>query len=110
VGTSSWRVLGTDDNAPYRVFDDVTGRAKGTLLEYRAITKDNSGNLSAASSYGVVGDPAPAGGGGGGSVGPVTQPANVSVPGSHNSEMGCPGDWQPDCAQAQLALDATDQI
>ena len=32
VGTSSWRVLGTDDNAPYRVFDDVTGRAKGTLL------------------------------------------------------------------------------
>ncbi|HEY5178307.1 MAG TPA: pullulanase-type alpha-1,6-glucosidase, partial [Dermatophilaceae bacterium] len=110
VGTSSWRVLGTDDNAPYRVFDDVTGRAKGTLLEYRAITKDSSGNLSAASSYGVVGDPAPAGAGGGGGVGPVTQPDNVSVPGSHNSEMGCTGDWQPDCAQAQLALDATDQI
>ena len=110
VGTSSWRVLGTDDNAPYRVFDDVSGLAKGTLLEYRAITKDSSGNVSAASSYGVVGDPAPAGGGGGGGVGPVTQPDNVSVPGSHNSEMGCPGDWQPDCAQAQLALDATDQI
>ena len=110
VGTSSWRVMGTDDNAPYRVFDDVSGLAKGTLLEYRAITRDNSGNVSAASSYGVVGDPAPAGGGGGGGVGPVTQPDNVSVPGSHNSEMGCPGDWQPDCAQAQLALDATDQI
>jgi pullulanase-type alpha-1,6-glucosidase len=110
VGTSSWRVLGTDDNAPYRVFDDVSALAKGTLLEYRAITKDNSGNVSAASSYGVVGAPAPAGGGGGGGVGPVTQPNNVSVAGSHNSEMGCPGDWQPDCPQAQLALDATDQI
>ncbi|MHB8184928.1 MAG: pullulanase-type alpha-1,6-glucosidase [Dermatophilaceae bacterium] len=110
VGTSSWRVLGTDDNAPYRVFDDVSGLAKGTLLEYRAITKDSSGNVSAASSYGVVGVPAPAGGGGGGGVGPVTQPNNVSVPGTHNSEMGCPGDWQQDCPQAQLALDATDQI
>jgi pullulanase-type alpha-1,6-glucosidase len=110
VGTSSWRVLGTDDNAPYRVFDDVSALAKGTLLEYRAITRDNSGNVSAASSYGVVGAPAPAGTGGSGGVGPVTQPDNVSVAGSHNSEMGCTGDWQPDCAQAQLALDATDQI
>ena len=45
-----------------------------------------------------------------GPVGPVTQPDNVSVPGTHNSEMGCPGDWQPDCAQAQLTLDAQDQI
>ena len=24
--------------------------------------------------------------------------------------MGCPGDWQPDCAQAQLALDPNDDI
>ncbi len=110
VGTSSWRVLGTDDNAPYRVFDDVSAQAKGTMLEYRAITKDSSGNVSAASSYGVVGTPAPAGAGGGGGVGPVTQPDNVAIAGSVNSEMGCTGDWQPDCAQAQLALDATDQI
>jgi len=28
----------------------------------------------------------------------------VTVPGSHNSEMGCPGDWQPDCADARLEL------
>ncbi|MBB4910843.1 pullulanase-type alpha-1,6-glucosidase [Actinophytocola algeriensis] len=35
-------------------------------------------------------------------------PNAVSVPGSHNSEMGCPGDWQPDCAQAQLVLDPAD--
>ncbi|HYO17250.1 MAG TPA: alpha-amylase family glycosyl hydrolase, partial [Dermatophilaceae bacterium] len=110
VGTSTWRVLGTDDNAPYRVFDDVSALARGTLLEYRAITKDSSGNVSAASSYGVVGEPVKAGSGGAGGVGPVTQPDTVSVAGSHNSEMGCSDDWQPDCAQAQLTLNATDQI
>ena len=59
------------------MFQDVTGFAKGTLLEYRAVLKDASGNLSATSSYGVVGDPAPAGGGGGG-VGPVDAAGRVS--------------------------------
>ena len=28
------------------------------------------------------------------------QPSAVSVPGSFGSEVGCPGDWQPDCAAA----------
>ena len=34
----------------------------------------------------------------------------VSMPGSHNSEIGCPGDWQPDCDQAQMTLDANDLV
>jgi len=38
------------------------------------------------------------------------QPAAVSVPGSLNSELGCAGDWMPDCPQAQLALDPADGI
>ena len=109
VGADGWTALGTDDNAPYRVFHDVTSLAKGTLLEYRAVLRDSSGNLSVASSYASVGDPedepTPGGGGGGG---PVTQPDAVSMPGSHNSEIGCPGDWQPDCAEAQMSLDADD--
>ena len=29
----------------------------------------------------------------GGGTGPVTQPTAVSMPGTPNSEMGCPGDW-----------------
>jgi pullulanase-type alpha-1,6-glucosidase len=37
-------------------------------------------------------------------------PQAVTVAGSHNSEMGCPGDWQPDCAQAGLALDPADGV
>ena len=113
VGTDGWTVLGTDDNAPYRVFHEVSGMPFGTLVEYRAVLKDHAGNISASSSYGVVGEPGSEGGdGGGGSdpVGPVEQPGAVSVPGSHNDEMGCPGDWQPDCAEAQLALDAKDSI
>ncbi|GAA1512040.1 pullulanase-type alpha-1,6-glucosidase [Kribbella lupini] len=110
VGTTTWQRLGSDDNAPYRVFHDVTKLAKGTLLEYRAVLKDASGNYSVSGSYGVVGDPPAPGGGGGGGTGPVTQPANVSVPGDHNSEMGCPADWSPDCDQAQLTLDPKDKV
>jgi hypothetical protein len=37
VGTQEWRILGTDDNAPYRVFHDVSTLAQGTPVEYRAI-------------------------------------------------------------------------
>lgn len=107
VGTTQWRLLGTDDNAPYRVFHDVGDRPKGSLIEYRTVVRDNAGHLSAASTYGVVGDaPKPVGGG----VGDVTQPAAVSVPGTINSEMGCAGDWDPACDQAQLSLDANDKI
>ncbi|MEU8227533.1 pullulanase-type alpha-1,6-glucosidase [Kribbella sp. NPDC048915] len=109
VGTTEWQRLGADDNAPYRVFHDVSALPKGTLLEYRAVLRDISGNYSVSGSYGVVGDATPPGDGGGPS-GPVVQPANVSVPGDHNSEMGCPADWSPDCDQAQLTLDAKDKV
>lgn len=109
VGTSAWTTLGTDDNAPYRVFHDVSALPKGELLEYRAVVKDRSGNIAASSSYGIVGE-AKASGGATGGVGPVTQPASVSVPGTVDSELGCPEDWQPGCEQAQLTLDAKDQI
>ncbi|MDJ0835416.1 MAG: pullulanase-type alpha-1,6-glucosidase [Acidobacteriota bacterium] len=34
----------------------------------------------------------------------------VSVPGSFNSEIGCPDDWQPDCEVAQLTYDAFDDV
>ena len=107
--TTAWTPLGTDDNAPYGVYQDVTAYAKGTLLEYRAVAKDSANHISATSTYGIVGDPKPTGGGGGG-VGPVTQPDNVSVAGDHNSEMGCAADWSPACDQAQLTLDPKDQI
>ncbi|WP_411376539.1 alpha-amylase family glycosyl hydrolase [Arthrobacter sp. MPF02] len=38
------------------------------------------------------------------------QPSAVSVPGSLNSELGCSGDWEPACDQAQLTLDPADLV
>ncbi len=60
VGTTQFRTIGTDDNAPYSAYHDVSGLAVGTLLEYRAIVKDSSGNYSASSPYAVVGGSAAA--------------------------------------------------
>jgi hypothetical protein len=37
-------------------------------------------------------------------------PASVTIAGSLQSELGCPGDWQPDCAQTHLAYDASDDV
>ncbi|MEL4358984.1 MULTISPECIES: pullulanase-type alpha-1,6-glucosidase [unclassified Luteococcus] len=110
VGAADFQPLGTDDNAPYRVFADTSSLPKGQLVEYRAVVKDSSGNVNATSTYAQVGTPKPASTGGESNVGPVTQPDAVSVPGSHNSEMGCAADWSPDCDKAQLALDAQDKI
>ena len=37
-------------------------------------------------------------------------PTSVTVVGSLQSELGCPGDWQPDCAATHLTLDAEDAV
>jgi glycosidase len=54
AGTLQWQRLGTDDAGPYRIFHDVRSFAPGTVIEYRAVLRDASGNLSAASTTGVV--------------------------------------------------------
>ncbi len=38
------------------------------------------------------------------------QPASVTIAGSLQSELGCPGDWQPDCSATFLVFDAEDQV
>jgi len=37
-------------------------------------------------------------------------PASVTIAGSLQSELGCPGDWQPDCSMTHLAFDPTDDV
>ena len=37
-------------------------------------------------------------------------PATVTIAGSLQSELGCPGDWQPECAATHLAFDAEDRV
>jgi pullulanase-type alpha-1,6-glucosidase len=41
---------------------------------------------------------------------PPPQPSSVTVAGSLQSELGCPDDWQPDCAATHLAFDADDGV
>ncbi len=38
------------------------------------------------------------------------QPSSVTIAGSLQSELGCPGDWQPECATTHLSLDITDEV
>ena len=38
------------------------------------------------------------------------EPTSVGIPGSFGDELGCPGDWQPDCAATQLAFDSSDRV
>ena len=44
VGDRRWRTIGTDDNAPYRVFHDTSRLRTGQSLRYRAVVLDNAGH------------------------------------------------------------------
>jgi glycosidase len=55
--------LGTDDNAPYRVFPDLSSYAPGTTLRLLAVAKDNAGHVATARATTTV--VAAQGGGGG---------------------------------------------
>jgi hypothetical protein len=43
-GRHGWESIGTDDSAPYRVFDDVSDQRAGTRVRYKAIVLDNGGH------------------------------------------------------------------
>ncbi|GAB4098117.1 alpha-amylase family glycosyl hydrolase [Sinomonas halotolerans] len=97
-----WENIGTDDTYPYQVFHATEDMEPGTALEYRAVALDNAGHTAASATVaGVVPTPvdpnAPAG--------PVAQPDSVTIAGSLQSEAGCSGDWQPDCAATMAAFD-----
>lgn len=97
LGDDTWTPLGTSESTAPRVYADVSALPAGALVEYRAVTVDAAGHKSAASTYASVGNAVDG-------VAPPTEPGDllVTVPGSHNAEMGCPGDWQPDCLAAKL--------
>src|SRR5688500_6322386 len=37
-------------------------------------------------------------------------PTSVTIAGSLQSELGCSGDWQPDCAATHLTYDTADDV
>ena len=55
VDGAPFEPIGTDDNAPYRVFYDVSGLAAGTPLVFKAIADNMSGAISSAKVNAVVG-------------------------------------------------------
>ena len=59
AGSGGWRPIGTDDNAPYRVFHDVADLAPGTRVQYKAVVLDNAGHTrSSGVRSGTVAPPA----------------------------------------------------
>ncbi len=40
----------------------------------------------------------------------TANPTSVTIAGSLQSELGCPADWQPECATTHLAYDADDDV
>ena len=52
----------------------------------------------------VTGAPRPA------AAAPAPQPDAVSLPGTFGAQVGCPGDWQPECDQIQLHRRSTDDV
>src|SRR6266540_3483152 len=39
-----------------------------------------------------------------------SNPDSVNIPGTHQDELGCPGDWQPECENTMLAYDEEDDV
>lgn len=100
AGSDDWTALGTAEDTEPRVFHDIRGLDKGALIEYRAVSTDAAGHRSAASTYASVGNAV--------TLAETEEPETpielVTVPGNHNSEMGCAGDWAPGCEEAKLTL------
>ena len=46
AGDGQWTSIGTDDNAPYQVFQDVSSLRPGTPMQYRAVVLDNGGHAA----------------------------------------------------------------
>src|SRR4029079_15258708 len=54
---TKYTVIGTDTNAPYRVFYDTKGLKPGTTLTFKAIVNDLDHHLKSATVDAVVGQP-----------------------------------------------------
>ena len=99
VDGGHWKQLGTDTSAPaYTLADDVSDLERGTTVRYRAILHE-PGTRDVVSDAAEVTVAAP-------------EPSvdSVTVAGSLQQEIGCSGDWQPDCAASHLTFDTSDGL
>ncbi|GAA1274215.1 alpha-amylase family glycosyl hydrolase [Arthrobacter pascens] len=102
IAGGEWTPVGVaDDSSPdYTVVDDIAALQlpDGTKVSYRATMSSSGVSVVSGVRTVVVG------------IAAVPQPQSVTVAGDLNDEMGCPGDWQPACTSAFMALDPTDSI
>jgi alpha-amylase len=97
VAGGPWTSLGTDSSAPaYTTTDDVSALPLGTSVRYRAILSEDGVVQSTSAPVTVTTAP------------PQPAVGSVTVAGSLQSELGCPGDWLPDCAATHLTFDTSD--
>ncbi len=57
LGDKGWKLLGTADHAPYRVFHDLTGLPANTALAYKAVVRDAAGHTASTTSAAKVATP-----------------------------------------------------
>ena len=100
IAEGKWTAIGAPDasSPDYTVADDLTGAPEGTTVSYRATLRGPGYTATSGVRTVTVGTAA------------VPQPKSVTVAGDLNSEMGCPGDWQPACESAFMSLDSADNI
>lgn len=100
ISGGEWSGIGEDSSSPaYTTVDELGPLAlpDGSQLRYRALMSVPGAGEVVSGTRTVV-------------AGELPQPASVTVAGSLNSEMGCPGDWLPDCGNAFMTLDPADRI
>ena len=97
VGSGAWQSIGRDTSSPdYLTTDHVSDLPVGTRVQYRAIlTEPGTPAVTSAPVTVTTAEPQPA-------------RESVTVAGDLQSEIGCPGDWDPACAASHLAFDRTD--
>jgi alpha-amylase len=99
VDGGDWETIGTDSSSPvYTTKDDVSDLDLGTEVSYRAILREpGTPRVTSEPASFVVAAPTPA-------------YQSVTVAGSLQSELGCPGDWQPECTATDLTFDPSDGL
>lgn len=99
IGNGSWQTLATDSSSPvYSYFDDVSPIAVGSLIHYRAILTEPDGTRVISQVRTVT------------RSAPEPLVPNVTVAGNVQSEIGCPGDWDPACNTSDLTFDTSDGL
>jgi len=99
VGNGSWVTLATDSSSPvYSYFDNVNPIAVGSLIHYRATLTEPDGTRVISQVRTVT------------RSAPEPLVPNVTVAGSVQSEIGCPGDWDPACNVSDLTFDTSDGL